>query len=51
LTASAFATIGFMLSGMMTLKTPPKNAHAASQPAITASSVSEYVSHMNWWRE
>ena len=29
----ALSTIAAMLSGMMTLKIPPKNAHAASQPA------------------
>ncbi|MDT5347136.1 MAG: hypothetical protein QOH91_423, partial [Mycobacterium sp.] len=32
LTVSALATIGFMLSGISTLNTPPKNRHAASHP-------------------
>ena len=32
----ARSTIADMLSGMMILKMPPKNAHAASHPAITA---------------
>jgi hypothetical protein len=32
----ARSTTGDMLSGIMILKTPPKNAHAASDPAITA---------------
>jgi hypothetical protein len=34
--ASARSTTGAMLSGIKILKTPPKNAHAASQPAIGA---------------
>ncbi len=38
-------------SGMSTLNTPPKNAHAASQPAITASRVWAKVSHTNMCRE
>ena len=33
------------------LEQPPKNAHAASHPAITASSVCENVSHTNMCRE
>ncbi len=32
----ARSTIGAMLSGMTALNTPPKNAHAASHPAMTA---------------
>jgi hypothetical protein len=32
-----------MLSGTITANTPPKNAHAASHPAITSSSVIENV--------
>ena len=43
LTASAFATTGLMLSGTTTRKTPPKNAQASSQPAMTSSSVIENV--------
>jgi hypothetical protein len=35
--------IVFMLSGMITLKTPAKNAHAASNPAITSSRVWRWV--------
>ncbi len=42
-TASALVTTGFRLSGTMILKTPPKNAHASSQPAITSSTVWENV--------
>ena len=34
-----------MLSGISVLKTPPKNAQAASQPAITASVVCWNVNH------
>ena len=37
--ASASSTIASVLSGISTRNTPPKNAHAASQPAITASVV------------
>jgi hypothetical protein len=37
--ASASTTIGDMLSGITTLKTPPKNTHAASNPAMVASIV------------
>ncbi|WP_415624453.1 hypothetical protein [Mycobacterium xenopi] len=36
-----------MLSGINTLKTPPKNCQAASQPATIASSVWLNVSHTN----
>ncbi|MDV6286761.1 hypothetical protein [Rhodococcus jostii] len=36
---------------MRTLKTPPKKVHAASQPAITAARVCEYVNHTNMCRE
>lgn len=50
-TASALLTIVLMLSGMTTAKTPPKKAHAASQPVITASSVWWKVSHTKQWRE
>jgi pyruvate,water dikinase len=37
--ASACSTMVAMLSGMTTAKIPPKNTHAASNPAITSSSV------------
>ena len=40
-----------MLSGIRTLKTPPKNRHAASQPSMSASSVWENVNHTNMCRE
>ncbi len=33
------------------MNTPPKNAHAASHPAITASKVCENDSHTNMCRE
>ncbi len=36
---SAFTTIDFMLSGITTGNTPPKNNHAASNPAMTSSVV------------
>jgi hypothetical protein len=39
------------LSGISTLNTPPKNSHAASQPAITAVNVWEYVNHTNMCRD
>jgi hypothetical protein len=51
LTASAAATMVDMLSGMSTRKQPPKNAHAASHPAMTASNVWEKVNHTNMCRE
>ena len=34
-----------MLSGITVANTPPKNAHAASKPAITASVVWEKLTH------
>ena len=37
--ASALSTMAFMLSGITTANTPPKNAQAASNPAITSASV------------
>ncbi|MEV6341606.1 hypothetical protein AB0M12_43680 [Nocardia vinacea] len=37
--ASALSTMAFMLSGMATANTPPKNIHAASNPAITSFNV------------
>jgi hypothetical protein len=40
-----------MLSGISTRKTPPKKPHAASQPAIIASSICENDSHTNMCRE
>ena len=49
--ASALATIAEALSGMSTAKTPPKNRHAASHPATTASRVWAKVSHTNMCRE
>ncbi len=45
--ASALATTGDKLSGIITWNTPPKNVHAASQPAITSSNVSRWHSHTN----
>ena len=50
-TASACVTTALRLSGIRILNTPPKNAHAASQPAITATRVWEYVNHTNMCRE
>jgi hypothetical protein len=44
---SASFTIGVMLSGTTTLNAPPKNRHAASQPAITAARVCENVNQTN----
>jgi len=41
----AFSTIVAMLSGMTTAKMPPKNAHAASNPASTAAVVWVKVGH------
>ena len=40
-----------MLSGTMTANTPPKNAQASSQPAMTSSSVIENVRYTNMNRE
>lgn len=51
LTASAALTTALRLSGPSTLYTPPKYAHAASQPAIAAVSVWEYVNHTNMCRD
>jgi hypothetical protein len=51
LTASAPATIAEALSGMSTWNTPPKNAHAASHPAMNAASVWVKLSQTNMWRE
>ena len=42
---SALSTMADMLSGMRVANTPPKKAHAASQPAITASVVWEKLTH------
>ena len=39
-----------MLSGITTANTPPKNSHAASNPAITLSVVWVKVSHTKQWR-
>jgi hypothetical protein len=39
------STIAFRLSGISVRKTPPKNLHAASHPAITASVDWRWVSH------
>ena len=33
------------------MNTPPKNSHAASQPAIIATNVWEYVNHTNMCRD
>jgi len=44
---SDLSTIAFMLSGITTANTPPKNAQAASQPAITSSVVCRNVNHTN----
>ena len=51
LSESALGTTGVILSGISTLNTPPKNRHAASQPAMIASSVWENVNHTNMCRE
>src|SRR5581483_1026875 len=48
--APASMTIGDMLSGMTTLKTPAKNAQAASKPSMTASVVWRNVNHTKQWR-
>jgi len=50
-TASASATIGEALSGTTTLNTPPKNTHAASQPAMNAARVWVKLSQTNMCRE
>jgi len=49
-TASAVSTMASMLSGMTTANTP-KNAHAASKPAITAAVVWRWLSHTKQCRE
>jgi len=41
LTASAWVTTALRLSGIKTLKMPPKKSQAASQPAIIATRVWE----------
>ncbi len=51
MTTGALATTGDRLSGIITANTPPKNAHAASHPAITSSNVSRWHSHTNMCRE
>jgi hypothetical protein len=51
LTASAAATIAEALSGTRTANTPPKNAQAASDPAMTAARVWVNDSHTNMCRE
>jgi hypothetical protein len=51
LTELVWATTVLMLSGIRTLKTPPKNLHAASQPSMTAANVWENVNHTNMGRE
>jgi len=43
--ASASSTIALRLSGITVWNTPPKNTHAASHPAITASMLWRKVSH------
>ena len=43
--ASARSTIAFRLSGITVANTPPKNAHAASNPAITSPTVWRSVNH------
>ena len=50
MTASALVTTGLRLSGISTLKQPPKKPQAASQPAITAVSVWAWVNHTNMCR-
>ena len=48
---SAFSTTGLRLSGTSTANMPPKNAHAASQPAITAAVVCENVRYTKQYRD
>ena len=50
-TSSALVTMAAMLSGTTTAKTPPKNAHAASKPSMTASVVWRWLSHTKQCRE
>ncbi len=47
---SASVTIGDMLSGITTGKTPAKKPHAASKPRITSSVVWAKLGHTNMWR-
>jgi hypothetical protein len=51
LTAPAPATIAEALPGTRTWNTPPKNAHAASDPARNAARVWVNDSHTNMCRE
>ena len=48
---SALSTTGLRLSATRTVNMPPKNAHAASQPAITAAVVCENVRYTKQYRE
>ncbi len=48
---SALSTTGLRLSATSTLNMPPKNAHAASQPAITAAVVCENVKNTKQYRD
>ncbi len=50
-TSSASVTMALRLSGMTTPNTPPKKAHAASKPSITATVVWRWLSHTKQWRE
>jgi hypothetical protein len=48
---SAASTTGLRLSGTRTPNMPPKNAQAASQPAITAAVVCEKVKNTKQYRD
>ena len=48
---SASSTTADRLSGITVAKTPPKNAHAASNPSITACVVCRNVNHTKQCRE
>ena len=48
---SAVVTAVDMLSGITTLNTPPKNAHASSNPSITVSKVWPNDNHTKQCRE
>jgi hypothetical protein len=48
---SALSTTGLRLSGTRTRSIPPKNSHAASQPAITAAVVCQKVKNTKQCRD
>ena len=49
--ASAVSTMALRLSGITVRKTPPKKAHAASNPPMTASVVWVKLSHTKQCRD